>query len=81
VSVLIFSLFAERGGRELHGNFGWPAIASNNVLFLVTTIGVARHVITRGFGRLVYIALAVLGLHVVAGAVYVVHYLSSGTYT
>jgi hypothetical protein len=63
VGMATYALFAERGERLSHANFGWGMIYANHVLFVVSTVFLLQQ---RGRIRQ-FLCFAVLALHALSG--------------
>lgn len=64
IAILQFMFLAESGERFIHGNFGWGAILTNQILF----VEAARVALRQPTSHRRSISLACLWLHAIAGA-------------
>jgi hypothetical protein len=79
VSLAIMALVGETGPRRFHGNFFWQSYLSAHVLFLAVTHDVIRLMRDSPIRAREKIILGALGLHVIAGAAYLIRLLTAGS--
>lgn len=79
-SVLIFFCISETGRRASHGNYYWQIVITAWLCFFVALLSLLKDFKTEGITTKNTILISVFGIHVLAGIVYFIRILITGSY-